>query len=274
MADLELRDDSLPGRHGTVPVRRYVPREVQHPAPLIWMHGGAFAYGSLDMPESDAVARAIAETGREVISVDYRLVPPFDWWRTPRRGQLGGVRFPIPVEDVIDAIKGVRGDHEEVVIGGASAGACLAAAATRHLVESGVTGLAALVLIYGAFHATLPPISPELRKRIRGRHAIGQFRRRTIVNFNRNYAGSAEAVHDPLAFPGGHDLHGMPRTLLIDADRDSLRASGEQFARELAAAGVDTTYGLIEGSTHGFLDRPSEPEFARGIQEIVRWLPA
>lgn len=42
---------------------------------------------------------------------------------------------------------------------------------------------------------------------------------------------------DPFAFPGGHDLSGMPPTLVLDADRDSLRASGERFATELPTVG-------------------------------------
>jgi xylan 1,4-beta-xylosidase len=131
-----------------------------------------------------------------------------------------------------------------------------------------------LVLAYGTLHAELPPIPDELRARIRGRHGFAQFRRGTVLRMNRNYAGRPEAMDDGFAFPGGHDLHGMPRTLVIDADRDSLRASGGRFAAELRDASVATTYRVVEGSMHGFLNRPADPEFDRGIGEIGRWLAA
>jgi acetyl esterase/lipase len=89
---------------------------------------------------------------------------------------------------------------------------------------------------------------------------------------NRNYVGSAEAMGDPFAFPGGHDLTGLPSTLVLDADRDSLRASGQRFAEELAGSGVPTTYRVIPESTHGFLDRPGKPSFSVGIDALVAWL--
>ncbi|HLT66261.1 MAG TPA: alpha/beta hydrolase fold domain-containing protein [Microbacterium sp.] len=47
--------------------------------------------------------------------------------------------------------------------------------------------------------------------------------------------------------------------LVLDADRDSLRVSGEAFARELAAAGVVMRYVVVPDTSHGFLDRPAEP---------------
>lgn len=271
---LEVRDYSIPGRHGAIPVRRYVPQEPEHPTPVVWLHGGAFSYGDLDMPESDAVARAIASLGRTVVAVDYRRVPPWSYWRAPQPGVLPGVRFPVPVEDVVDAVEAVRAEFGTVALGGASAGACLAAAATLHRVRRGEPAAEGLVLAYGTLHAELPPISDELRRRIRGRYWFWQFRPGTVTRMNRNYAGRPEAMGDPFAFPGGHDLRGMPRTLVIDADHDSLRASGERFAAELRDATVDTTYSVIEGSTHGFLNRPAEPEFDRAIGEIRRWIAA
>ena len=54
---------TVAGPHGPVPVRVYAPPT---PAPpggrpcLVWMHGGAFAWGDLDMPEAHEVARELA----------------------------------------------------------------------------------------------------------------------------------------------------------------------------------------------------------------------
>jgi acetyl esterase/lipase len=81
-------------------------------------------------------------------------------------------------------------------------------------------------------------------------------------------------MNDPYALPGGADLSGFPRTLMIDADRDSLRASGEAFHAELTEAGANVEYAIVEGSKHGFLDRPTTLAFQQGISRVSQWLGA
>lgn len=268
------------GRHGPIPVRRYSPRRGEGgPSPVVvWLHGGAFSHGDLDMPESHAVALHLADAGHAVVAVDYRRVPPWRWWAPPRSGVLAGVRYPVPVDDVIDAVLHIRGEAIEsgrrFGLGGASAGACLAAAATLRLVRERQVTPDFLMLAYGTFHAQLPPVSPQLRSRLRGRHGVIQFRPSTVERMNRNYAGCVEAMSDPFAFPGGHGLRGMPTTLVLDADRDSLRASGERFATELTEAGTDVTYAVVPESTHGFLNRPGKSAFDLATDRMTDWLAA
>lgn len=270
-----IEDDVVNGRHGPIPIRRYRPQTPLAGAdPLVWLHGGAFSYGGLDQPESHAPALALAATGRPVVAVDYRRVPHWSPIRKTKPGVLDGIRFPIPLEDVLDTVDQIRSEAMDgrVILGGASAGACLAAAATLRLIREKRPGPAALVLAYGAFHADLPPIHDELRARIRGRHAIAQFRPQTVERINRNYAGSPEAMADGTAFPGGHDLSGFPPTLLVDADRDSLRASGGAFAAELDRFQVPVDYEIVAEAPHGFLNRPGSGYFATGMATISGWL--
>jgi len=273
---LNIEDAEARGRHGVVPVRIYTPPggAGENAAPLVWAHGGAFAWGDLDMPEAHAVAMAVARTGREVVSVDYRRVPPFSWVRRPPSGKLSGMRFPIPLDDVIDVFTWVqaRSAGARTVLGGASAGACLAAAATLRLRDEGQPGPAGLVLAYGTFHASLPAPSARLASRIRGWHRLGQFTPGVVDKMNRNYAGTAEALQDRHAFPGGGELGGFPPTLVLDADRDALGASGEAFAAELAAAGVDVVHARVPEARHGFLNRPQRPHFGLGIRVVTDWL--
>ena len=93
-----------------------------------------------------------------------------------------------------------------------------------------------------------------------------------IGQMNLNYAGSAEFLSRPDAFPGGHDLTDFPPSLVVDADRDAMRASGSLFARELLGAGVDTEYRVLPGSSHAFLNRPNDPAFTRGIDLVSEWM--
>lgn len=270
-----ILDDSIVGRHGAISVRRYEPAApVPGAETIVWLHGGSFSHGDLDQPESHAPALELAAAGHIVVAVDYRRVPPWSWARKPKPGTLGGIRFPVPVDDVIDTFEHVRAETTTgpVALGGASAGACLAAGTALRLHRESYVGPTQLVLAYGTFHAVLPSISPELRSRIRGRHGLMQFKPGPVEKMNRNYAGSLEQMSNPYAFPGGHNLTGLPPTLLVDADRDSLRASGGAFAQELARAGVPVDYEIVAEATHGFLNRPGTAHFNTGIGAMVRWL--
>jgi acetyl esterase len=271
-ATVVVSNFSVDGPHGAVPARRYTSTEPIGPrsAALVWVHGGAFSSGGLDQMESHAVSATVAAAGRTVVAVGYRRVPPWSWWRRPRKGVLEGIRFPVPIDDVLAVVEHLRKEdpRRPVALGGASAGACLAAGMAVRQNSWGGAMPATLILAYGTFHAALPTISPELKARIRGRHALMQFNPGVVERMNRNYAGSAAAMNDPFAFPGGHDVRGLPPTFLIDADRDSLRASGEKFAKELAAAGVSAEHAVVPDSTHGFLDRPGTVAFSQGISLI------
>src|SRR3954463_511983 len=88
--DAAVAERVAPGPHGDVPLRVYSP-DAPSGAGLVWMHGGAFIAGDLDMPEADSVARELcARTGAVFVSVDYRLVDD-------------DVRFPVPHDDVMAA---------------------------------------------------------------------------------------------------------------------------------------------------------------------------
>lgn len=273
VAGLDIRDDVQPGRHGTIPIRTYRRPASSSGCVLVWVHGGSFSHGGLDQLESHAVAAAIAQHGHSVIAVDYRRVPPWSPFRDqPADTPLPGIRYPVPVDDVADVFTAAAARFPRVALGGASAGACLSAAVASRLSVERDPRPAQLILAYGTFHADLPHSSAQLRARIRGRHGLIQFRSATVRRMNHNYAGTAEALASPFAFPGGHPVADMPPTLILDADRDSLRASGEAYAAELAGAGTDVTHHVVPGSTHGFLDRPHTAAFTDGIRLITDYL--
>ncbi|TQM61320.1 alpha/beta hydrolase fold domain-containing protein [Klugiella xanthotipulae] len=139
-----------------VPVRWYRPPSVSNvPRPtLLWLHGGGFFRGGLDQPEAHAVGEALARQGITVATVDYRLAPPpgMPWVRS-WAGRTRG-RYPLALDDVLDAHREVGAESPDgVVLGGASAGACLAAAANLRALEEG-TGAVGAVLAYGFFQGS------------------------------------------------------------------------------------------------------------------------
>lgn len=279
LASVIALDGSVDGPHGPIPIRRYAPAADVAPAELpaiVWVHGGAFMWGGLDQPESDAVARALAAQGFPVVTVAYRLArfPPFrpSVARGPGPRVEPRVTYPVPVDDVDAVIAAVANGHPGgVVVGGASAGACLAAGAIlRHVGTETSARVRGAFFAYGLFHAVPPAPTAELRSRISGRRRYTHTSRTmTLVNYN--YAGSRAGLRKPDAFPGGHPVQGFPPTLLIDADHDIMRASGRQFARELAAADVPVHYRVMDDANHAFLNRPLDPAFAESVELIAQW---
>ncbi len=268
---VRIEPDVVSSGAGPIRFRRYTNPEAKGPVTLVWAHGGGFVHGDLEMPESHAVAAAVARSGVSVIAVDYSLVPGWPKKESFSDGTLPGVRYPVPVAEIEDVFRHVVATADgPVALGGASAGACLAATAALRLARAGEAVPTELVLVYGGFHAALPPLPPEIRAGLRGPAGWFAFRAETIARINRNYAGSDAAMGE--AFPGDQDLAGMPPTLMIDAERDSLRASGSLFASQLRASGAEVDYRVVRGGFHGFLNMIGTRAFAEAIDLITRRL--
>ena len=265
LAAVEMRDVTIPGPHGEVAVRFYrLPAEPPHAA-LVWVHGGGFIAGDLDMPEAHWVSLAIAARGFEVVSVDYRKC-------------LGGVHHPVPSDDVLAAWQWTVEHTPEVAssgrlhLGGASAGASLAAGVTKRLRDGEGVLPASVVLVYPSLHAELPAMSDEAAA------ATEALRAALPMDLMRwmflNYAGSEEALEDPYAFPGLGDVGGQPAVYVLNSERDVLRASGEAYAAAVETAGGAVTVEYEPDTGHGHLNDPQLPEASRSIDRIVAWLGA
>jgi acetyl esterase len=261
---IEVADDRIDGPHGPVPIRRYRPldRSAGKGSPtLVWVHGGGFFRGDLDLPESHAVARALAERGLPVVTVEYRLgpLPGLPW--LGRGGPRGRRRARHARDEIVAALRHLQDEASAgLLLGGASAGACLAASAVAT-----APPLVGLVLTYGFFHARLPR-DPAVRRLVRGHRRLTHAPLLLELG-NRAYAGGRPtAVH-----PAADDLGGVPRTLLIDAERDVMRASGERFANELEAADIEVERHVLPDSRHAFLNRAGTRDFDDTIDRIVDW---
>ncbi|MFI2103459.1 alpha/beta hydrolase [Isoptericola sp. NPDC019693] len=287
--DVAVADRVLAGPHGDLRVRVYRPSGTPV-AGLVWAHGGAFVHGDLDMPEADGVARAVAAAGVAVVSVEYRLVPGIDYRDPTATPGSDGVRFPVPSEEVAFAFAWAAGGGADLGVpagrwslGGASAGGDLAAGASLRLRDGAVPGDAvgpdgavptprSVVLAYPVTHQELPAPSAELAAKIAALPPEKDFPPAAVRAMNGNYLGHDGPATSPYAFPGGQDLRGLPPTLIVNSDHDALRSGGEAYAAELAAAGVDVLVIREDGTTHGHLNRPAEPGFARTLARIAAWL--
>jgi acetyl esterase len=250
--DVATRDDVAPGPHGPVPVRIYTP-ERPTGAGLVWAHGGGFVGGDLDMREADWTAREIAaRAGAVVVSVDYRLA-------------VGGVCYPVPHDDVVAAVAWTRDDAAalgvdpaRISIGGASAGGNLTAGAALKLRDRDGWVPAALLLAYPALHAAVPAPSPALAAKLAELPSLFQPRAGAGHPLSENYLGGPLSTADGYAFPAHAVLEGLCPTVVVNAEYDNLRASGEAFSAALAVAGVDVRQVTVPGLLHGFLNQPAD----------------
>ncbi|NQX17340.1 alpha/beta hydrolase [Rathayibacter sp. VKM Ac-2857] len=279
-----LTEDLLiPGPHGDIPVRIYHPahQRTSNPRGLVWCHGGAYAYGTLDEPESDWVARSLAEVGIAVVAVDYRLTPVPAWALEIGAPEGRGTSFyPVARTEAETVLAWADTELRALspvgwALGGASAGGTIAASATKRLLDSGRALPPRLVLVYPLLHPELPPYTPELAAKLDAQtEQTGiPLTRETVRLITLNYVdGDQDALDDPYAFPAGHDVTGFPPTLVIHSDTDTLRASSAAFAGELAAAGVDVVSLLERGTVHGHLSTPETIGAQRSIRRMASWL--
>lgn len=269
-ATVRIENSVIVGRAGPIRVREYLPTVEAGRAPFVWLHGGGFAFGGLDMKESDAPARFLAAAGRRVRTVDYRLAPKISPFTKPDLRPKPN-RYPAALHDVVDAaadLAAVTG--RSIAMGGASAGANLAASAALMIRDERTVDVISLVLAYGAFHAVLPDDN-GVERTLRGPLAGLMFNQAMVTRIYLNYTGSADLLVPGYAVPGGADLHDLPPTFLLNADNDRLRRTGHAFADELRSSGVEVREETVRG-THGFLNSNRKPGFDERMGWIAAWL--
>jgi acetyl esterase/lipase len=84
-----------------------------------------------------------------------------------------------------------------------------------------------------------------------------------------NYLGGALSSADGYAMPALGVLEGLCPVLVLNAEYDRLRASGEAFTAALAVAGVDVHQVTVRGLLHGFLNQPAEVEPVGGCLDLM-----
>jgi acetyl esterase/lipase len=275
--DVQIREWAVHGPNGPVKIRVYGgdlhggsgknldPTAANGVPALVWMHGGNFALGDLDMRESDQFGREVAaRSGGLVVCVDYRLA-------------LGGVHFPVPHEDVlaawhwvVDHAAELGADPARLCLGGASAGANLAVGAALYLKDAGSFGPAKLVLAYPFLHGSLPDNQDEAFLSLNGLPPFLRFSDVDCLTMVENYVGGPLNMASSYAMPGYADPAGLPPTAILAGGYDNLRFSAEQFAKALINADIKVTFRLEAGAIHGYLNHSAALSIVRdGLQYLA-----
>lgn len=237
----EVRDDTVPGPGGDIPVRIYRPDGHGLPV-LVYAHGGGFVFCDLD--SHDGLCRNIANRVQAVvISVAYRLAPENRW--------------PDAAEDVytvaqwaVDNAGAVGGDARRVAVGGDSAGGNLAAVAAVMARDCGGPKIAAQLLLYPVIAADFDTESYRL-------YGKGFYNPKPALQWYWDqYVPIFADRENPYASPLRANLAGLPPAVVVLAGHDPLRDEGNAYADALEAAGVVTVRCPFEGGIHGFMTMP------------------
>ena len=236
-----VQDLLIPGPAGALPLRVYAPNGAgPHPL-MVYFHGSGFVLHDLDTHD-DLCRRLCAGAACVVVSVDYRLAPEH--------------KFPAAPDDCLAATRwaaahaeSLGADPARMVVGGDSAGACLAAVTALRARDEGGPALRGQLLFYPV--TGYPSPAPA-----------------SYATYGAGYGLSSEAMHwfwqhyladlslalhahaSPLRMDSAH---GMPPACVLVAEYDVLRDEGEAYARRMGAAGSATLSRCYAGMNHGFL---------------------
>src|SRR5438067_9265677 len=233
------RDLSLPGPHGQVPCRLYLPDDAERPPLLLYAHGGGFVQGSI--PSWDHFLRdLVRQSGVAALSVDYQLSPE--------------VKFPVAFDEMVAMTRlmaregaGLGIDPTRLAVGGDSAGANLALAAALAMRDAGERALRFQLLIYGVYSTDSE--SPSWRRFGQGA-GLNQANMRWIWE---TYLERPEQKEDWRAAPMLGDLKAIAPAHLIVGSLDPLLDDSNNLAARLKAASVSHNLTIYQGINHGFI---------------------
>lgn len=228
--------------HG-LSVRVYVPPGDGVRPAVIYLHGGGFVSGSVNL--SDSSCRIMAAAGDfVVVSVEYRLAP--EW------------PYPAALDDTDRTLAWVRDelsmrehvDRDRIAVCGASAGGALAAALAIRLRDRGDRSLALQALIYPVLDASMSHPSYDVAENGSGFFVTAP----QMAWYWAGYRGDAGLDSDPEFSPAAvARVDELPPSIVLTAGFDPLRDEGFDFVRRLREAGVPCEHVNHADQIHGFM---------------------
>ena len=262
---VQRRDHVVPAGASTpdVTVRVHRPKSASGLLPCVyWMHGGGYIMGTYEMEDLrfDKLCQSHGVVG---VSVEYRLAPE--------------VAYPGPIEDCYAGLRwtwehaaelGI--DRSRLGIGGASAGAGLAAALALMARDRGEVPVAFQLLIY-----------PMIDDRMTSRSSTWDVPVWSPAS-NRfgwsAYLGALFGSDDVPAYAAAFratDLTRLPPTLISVGTLDGFVDEDVEYAQRLNYSGVPVELHVYPGAPHGFdALLPSALLARRARRDMEDWLTA
>ena len=245
----------------SVSVRVYRPKSATGRTPaLLWIHGGGYLNGSPEQDERSSTEFA-RDLGITVVSLRYRFGPEHP--------------SPAAVEDAYAGLLYTFGhegiDPSRVAIGGASAGAGLAAALALYAHDRGEVTPVFQLLVY-----------PMLDDRTVTRTDLDTRNVRVWTPGSNRFGWTSHLGHEPglpvasdYAAPARReDLSGLPPAWIGVGSLDLFFDEDVTYARRLLDAGIPCDTFIVPGAFHGFdalfRNKPVSREFWREQARALR----
>jgi len=205
---------------------------------VLYFHGGGFVLGSLDSHQI-VTARIAADTGLDVIAVDYRLAPEHrvpaahdDCLEVTLAALDGRLPFDSPTRSALQ-------------LAGDSAGGNLAASVAMRLRDDGVQGVRGLALVY-------PMLGTEPQMPARETEAHAPMLTLAEVHAFRDLYWGERAPYPAWTIPlDATRFDGLPPMLAIGVEHDPLRDDARVFAERVHAADAEVRFWMGAGLVHG-----------------------
>lgn len=209
----------------------FEPKKIHTQKIFLYIHGGGFVYRGAKNHYN--FCRKLAEEGLcTVVYVDYRLAYKY--------------KYPIPIEDSFAAYKYIlknRKKYKKILIGGDSAGGCLAIDVIRKAKELNLCIPDYLLLFYPVLDKRM---NTESMKKYTDTPVWNSVLNRKMWNLYlngiENYISPGEMI----------DVSFMPKTYIETAEYDCLHDEAIEFAEKLKKQNIDVVINETKQTMHGF----------------------
>ncbi|WP_270241410.1 MMPL family transporter [Kocuria marina] len=218
---------------------------------VVHWHGGAYV-NPMTTVHWRWIDALMQRTGATVVVPGYGLAPDHT------------------VDEALELADGVwdlaRSFGPRVFLSGDSAGGGLALAQAMRLRDADDLDVAGLILMAPWVDTTVT--NPQIEAYRDADHMLGTDGARAAARW---WAGTRD-VTDPMVSPAFGDVRGLPRTFVLQGDRDMLYPDTMEFVAELVRANVDTTAVVCEGGPHVYALMVWSSRASEDLDHVVRWM--
>lgn len=220
-------------------LRIYKPKGKQNLPVLLYFHGGAFIYGTPEQYDFMFFKLAL-DIDIMIVSVDYRLAPEHP--------------FPAGMQDGYDALlwlskcaEQIGGNKRNILIGGSSAGATIAASITQLARDKKEVEIKHQYLLY-------PPMSHLLQTPSMNELAHAPMQTKKAAEWMWKHYLHHTIIQPPkYAVPlSGENFHNLPNATIIVCELDPLKDEAKIYAQKLQKAGILVNLFEVKEAVHAF----------------------
>ena len=225
-----------------------------HRGVILYLHGGAYALGSIAI-HREFIARLSIATGMRCLAINYRLAPEHP--------------FPAAIEDVTTAYRWLLDQGiapAKIMIAGDSSGGGLALAALLSLRDSGIFLPAGAICI--SPWVDLAMTGASIYEKAKLDHILNA----TSLTMYAGYYAVENPISNPLISPLHADLTGLPPILIQVGSDEILLSDATRLNEKARESGVDVTLEIWDEMFHVFQLISFLPETRKALLQIAKFV--